>query len=606
MAADHWKGLSSRVRSENLAAMKPLGSWERARLARDEGRPLPPAPAQLAQADVTDSNVGDIKAATTKPFACQPVLVKEVKAPRTVITAKIKTMSQTARAEAASNKTPTTKDKTMNKIRTDGTCGLCGKKTRTRLTKGEFCCATCENIRRAVGRAPQIVLAQLNELHPELLAPTSLTPVATPAAAGELAEAMTALADSETQNKALAASNIDLARQLHDIEEVNEGLRAERADLQAEVRRLENLVITMQNEITTVREDNQGLRTGLPPTATSPEQSSLAQANIRQVQKLREMEQEGKRHVYEIQRLTDLVDQGNNDFEAFRQEIAALEQIKVQQWQQIHDLLFDLNAVRDILDGPPARDLADIARQRMSELQGIERLQEKLVTSTSHNNQLANTNQTLQHTLQLIAEARDAKEKDFKASRLPRPNQPGPSQELLTLQGELAGLQDVLTAWEQERATLLEEQGWMSGQVRWLKDQLLAAERKAAGLEQEVDRLQECKVATLEHTTSPGEGPSILETALRNVRPLPTVSEAMFTGFLAADQVNQPRHYTSHPSGIECIQITEHMGFTLGNAVKYIWRADLKEDAIQDLHKAQWYINRELQKRSQGQQLKAA
>lgn len=63
------------------------------------------------------------------------------------------------------------------------------------------------------------------------------------------------------------------------------------------------------------------------------------------------------------------------------------------------------------------------------------------------------------------------------------------------------------------------------------------------------------------------------------------------------DPVNHPKHYTAHPSGIECIQITEHMCFNLGNAVKYIWRADLKHDAIEDLRKAKWYIERELQKR---------
>ncbi len=52
-----------------------------------------------------------------------------------------------------------------------------------------------------------------------------------------------------------------------------------------------------------------------------------------------------------------------------------------------------------------------------------------------------------------------------------------------------------------------------------------------------------------------------------------------------SDNVNRPAHYTGHPSGIECIQITEHMGFNLGNAVKYIWRCDLKQDAIEDLRK---------------------
>ncbi|WP_439273563.1 DUF3310 domain-containing protein [Pseudochrobactrum sp. HB0163] len=60
------------------------------------------------------------------------------------------------------------------------------------------------------------------------------------------------------------------------------------------------------------------------------------------------------------------------------------------------------------------------------------------------------------------------------------------------------------------------------------------------------------------------------------------------------NSVHHPKHYTSHPSGIECIEITEHMGFNLGNAIKYIWRADLKGNALEDLQKAHWYIEREL------------
>lgn len=63
------------------------------------------------------------------------------------------------------------------------------------------------------------------------------------------------------------------------------------------------------------------------------------------------------------------------------------------------------------------------------------------------------------------------------------------------------------------------------------------------------------------------------------------------------DPVNHPKHYTAHPSGVECIQITEHMGFNLGNAMKYVWRADLKNDALEDMKKAIWYIQREIAKR---------
>lgn len=59
-----------------------------------------------------------------------------------------------------------------------------------------------------------------------------------------------------------------------------------------------------------------------------------------------------------------------------------------------------------------------------------------------------------------------------------------------------------------------------------------------------------------------------------------------------------PNHYKSHPSGIECIQITEHMDFLTGNAMKYLWRAGMKDDKKQDLEKAKWYIERLLDKES--------
>lgn len=64
------------------------------------------------------------------------------------------------------------------------------------------------------------------------------------------------------------------------------------------------------------------------------------------------------------------------------------------------------------------------------------------------------------------------------------------------------------------------------------------------------------------------------------------------------DNVNNPKHYTNHPSGIECIEVTEHMNFCIGNAIKYLWRAGLKDDALEDLKKAEWYINREIERRS--------
>lgn len=69
-----------------------------------------------------------------------------------------------------------------------------------------------------------------------------------------------------------------------------------------------------------------------------------------------------------------------------------------------------------------------------------------------------------------------------------------------------------------------------------------------------------------------------------------------------SDPVNHPSHYTSDPSGVECIQVTRHRNFNVGNAIKYLWRAGLKssegrsavEKQIEDLRKAIWYIEDEI------------
>lgn len=67
------------------------------------------------------------------------------------------------------------------------------------------------------------------------------------------------------------------------------------------------------------------------------------------------------------------------------------------------------------------------------------------------------------------------------------------------------------------------------------------------------------------------------------------------------DVVNHPSHYTSHPSGIECIEVVEHMSFCLGSAVKYCWRCHEKhDDPIEDLRKAVWYLEREIKRLEKG------
>lgn len=79
-----------------------------------------------------------------------------------------------------------------------------------------------------------------------------------------------------------------------------------------------------------------------------------------------------------------------------------------------------------------------------------------------------------------------------------------------------------------------------------------------------------------------------------------------------SDPIN-PDHYKSHPSGVEAITVTRHMGFNIGNAMKYLWRAGLKADnsAIQDLKKAIWYLEDEIERLDGGkkefrERLKAA
>ena len=64
------------------------------------------------------------------------------------------------------------------------------------------------------------------------------------------------------------------------------------------------------------------------------------------------------------------------------------------------------------------------------------------------------------------------------------------------------------------------------------------------------------------------------------------------------DNINHPPHYTNDKSGIECITITRHRNFNIGNAIKYLWRNGLKdgESNIKDLKKAIWYINDEIKR----------
>lgn len=70
------------------------------------------------------------------------------------------------------------------------------------------------------------------------------------------------------------------------------------------------------------------------------------------------------------------------------------------------------------------------------------------------------------------------------------------------------------------------------------------------------------------------------------------------------NNVDHPPHYISADAKcshckttIECIDVVRHLPFNLGNAMKYIWRADYKGNPVEDLMKALWYLDDEIKKR---------
>lgn len=65
------------------------------------------------------------------------------------------------------------------------------------------------------------------------------------------------------------------------------------------------------------------------------------------------------------------------------------------------------------------------------------------------------------------------------------------------------------------------------------------------------------------------------------------------------EQVDHPRHYNQHQSGVETIEIIEHLPANLSHAVKYVWRCGLKSSSapIRDLQSALWYVDREIERR---------
>jgi DNA repair exonuclease SbcCD ATPase subunit len=266
--------------------------------------------------------------------------------------------------------------------------------------------------------------------------------------------------------------------------------------------------------------------------------------------------------------------------EAIRRNCKKRPEVMLEQLREFHpDLLSNSSPSGDSLPGMVKMEISELAEANINLVSHARKLEEeKNQLQALADERLVEINKLGEIRTGLLEEINSLKTRlDYvKNTTVADDDQAeGSADEVLNLRGELEGLQDVLNSLEEERSAMRQERVRLTDQVRWLHEQLSATERKADGLEKEIDRLQEAKVVPVDSAAN---------------------HPACILGS-SDDPVNHPRHYTSHPSGIECIQITEHMSFTLGNAVKYVWRADLKDDSIKDLRKAQWYISREIAKR---------
>ena len=70
-----------------------------------------------------------------------------------------------------------------------------------------------------------------------------------------------------------------------------------------------------------------------------------------------------------------------------------------------------------------------------------------------------------------------------------------------------------------------------------------------------------------------------------------TVINTMDTAKSVADAIHHPKHYTSDDCGVEAIEVTSLLPACISNAVKYVWRCGKKDEDLQELKKALWYID---------------
>lgn len=110
---------------------------------------------------------------------------------------------------------------------------------------------------------------------------------------------------------------------------------------------------------------------------------------------------------------------------------------------------------------------------------------------------------------------------------------------------------------------------------------------------------------TRDDNVPPPQRKRMMPTGPTPVPPCPRLSPDPPPAAAEHNSVNHPSHYTAHPyrcecgRGVECIDVIEWWPANLAMAGKYLWRAGLKGDVIEDLRKSAWYVEREIQRRLQ-------
>lgn len=109
--------------------------------------------------------------------------------------------------------------------------------------------------------------------------------------------------------------------------------------------------------------------------------------------------------------------------------------------------------------------------------------------------------------------------------------------------------------------------------------------------------VKEAKTETKKKKVKRGDSSGDNFTRRADDPPLPAVEDSK-----RPDAVDHPPHYNAHPSGVECITIVRHLNFNVGNAMKYLWRAGIKDEdtKIEDLQKAIWYLQDEIERLDNG------